>query len=352
MGVKVKGLYLRGQVWWFRPAQQNGLRPSPFSLDTADENTAVSKVMEMRQQPDFHSPATWAHEVKLYMDEALRLKRISASFAPTRRMTLRNFGRDYKVTRPEAVTASLMQRYYDDQLDAGLKSNTARGYVTSLRAFFKWLMAEGRLRANPALGVKMKRDVRFYHHRFCPKEEMDALIDNCPRDDVKFVLLCGFDAGLRRDEISEAVPAWFATQGIVHLQNSAHYEVKDGDARHIPLTDRFAAFLKTFDRRGPYMLHPEVGRSATSEANYRYDFRRPFEEYLAALSKKALPEFGNQVHDFTWITSQTMRHTFASLRVQKGVSIYKVARWLGDGVEVVQRHYGHLAPQADKDIEV
>ena len=50
------------------------------------------------------------------------------------------------------------------------------------------------------------------------------------------------------------------------------------------------------------------------------------------------------------VTAHVMRHTFASLLVQAGVSIYKVARWLGDGVEVVEDHYGHLAPK-DSDIE-
>lgn len=44
-----------------------------------------------------------------------------------------------------------------------------------------------------------------------------------------------------------------------------------------------------------------------------------------------------------------MRHTFASLLVQAGVSVYKVARWMGDGVEVVEAHYGHLSP-GDRDI--
>ena len=50
------------------------------------------------------------------------------------------------------------------------------------------------------------------------------------------------------------------------------------------------------------------------------------------------------------VTAHVMRHTFASLLVQAGVSVYKVARWLGDGVEVVEEHYGHLAPK-DSDIE-
>jgi integrase len=45
-----------------------------------------------------------------------------------------------------------------------------------------------------------------------------------------------------------------------------------------------------------------------------------------------------------WVTPHTMRHTFASLLVSAGESIYKVAVWLGDEVATVQKHYGHLTP--------
>jgi hypothetical protein len=44
------------------------------------------------------------------------------------------------------------------------------------------------------------------------------------------------------------------------------------------------------------------------------------------------------------------RHTFASLLAIAGVSIFKIAQWLGDDVRVVERHYAHLLPQ-DLDIE-
>lgn len=49
-------------------------------------------------------------------------------------------------------------------------------------------------------------------------------------------------------------------------------------------------------------------------------------------------------------TFHDLRRTFASLLVSKGVSIYKVAKWLGDGVTVVESTYGHLLP-ADDDID-
>ena len=45
-----------------------------------------------------------------------------------------------------------------------------------------------------------------------------------------------------------------------------------------------------------------------------------------------------------------MRRSFASNLGSRGISIYKVARWLGDGVSVVEKSYGYLAP-ADRDID-
>ena len=48
-------------------------------------------------------------------------------------------------------------------------------------------------------------------------------------------------------------------------------------------------------------------------------------------------------------TFHDLRRTFASLHVSAGTSIYKVAKWLGDEVRVVEESYGHLIPQ---DLEI
>ncbi len=39
-----------------------------------------------------------------------------------------------------------------------------------------------------------------------------------------------------------------------------------------------------------------------------------------------------------------MRHSFASICASKGIDIYRIARWLGDDVRVVQRHCAQLRP--------
>lgn len=48
------------------------------------------------------------------------------------------------------------------------------------------------------------------------------------------------------------------------------------------------------------------------------------------------------------VTFHDLRRTFASLLVSQGVSIYKVAKWLGDTVDVAEDTYGHLIPQDDE----
>jgi hypothetical protein len=102
------------------------------------------------------------------------------------------------------------------------------------------------------------------------------------------------------------------------------------------MTHEFAAFLKSYGLRTPYMLHPEVEKG---KSLYRYDFEHYFDDYVRAQN---LP---------FRLTTHIMRHTFASLlasaRAEDGGpanSIYEIAVWLGDDIRVVQKHYAKLLP--------
>ena len=70
---------------------------------------------------------------------------------------------------------------------------------------------------------------------------------------------------------------------------------------------------------------------------YSYDFKKSFATHMKA-------------NDCPWVTSHVMRHTFASLLASEGVSIYKIAVWMGDDVRVVQKHDAKLVPDGG-DIE-
>lgn len=98
------------------------------------------------------------------------------------------------------------------------------------------------------------------------------------------------------------------------------------------MTNEFKAFLEVYGLRSPFMLRPEI---EPGKYRYRYDFRKAFD---GLVERAGLAD----------VTFHDLRRTFASLLVSKGVSLYKVAKWLGDELETVQQHYGHLIPQDDE----
>jgi hypothetical protein len=105
----------------------------------------------------------------------------------------------------------------------------------------------------------------------------------------------------------------------------------------LQLTEKFQKFLEGYlANRNPdsYVLKPGQARG---RAEYRYDFKRLLYTHFKRCGVVC------SIHD--------MRRSFASNRVSQGRSIYKVAKWLGDGVLVVEKTYGHLAP-ADRDIDI
>lgn len=154
---------------------------------------------------------------------------------------------------------------------------------------------------------------------------------------LKFALLCGFDAGLRREEISEARVGWFDLEtGLLDISNNESFQTKDRDNRTFRLTDRFLAFLKVFlagrDNKDEYVLAPH--KTVKGLNKYRYDTNKRVRSHIKRCGIKC------SLHD--------MRRSFASMRVSDGTSINKVARWLGDGIVVTARSYGHLEPQDDE----
>jgi integrase len=160
---------------------------------------------------------------------------------------------------------------------------------------------------------------------------------------MRRVLVLGFLCGLRLGEILEARRRWIDRQSMaIHVPNRqplgdipGEWRTKDLDGRNVPLTRQALKLLGQLPTDPEaYLIAPGVGHGRW---RYRWDPRRPWRQFVAA---QGVPD----------LTPHVMRHTFASLLVQRGVSLYKVARWLGDGLRVVDSHYAHLSP-GDRDIE-
>jgi len=264
-------------------------------------------------------------------------KPLRAVTAETRRYILKKFCSDMGIERAGDITAQKINQWLKNLKEEGKSQDTRWTYAERLRNFIKFLTPKY-LSSGILDGFELPEPSPLGRKNWVRKEEVAKLIEAASEDpQLKFILFCAFHAGLRRNEISEMRVGWFdLKQKLLHVTNDSNFTSKDRDNRVIPLTDSFHAFATTFlagRDPGEYVLAPQ--KTSKGKAKYRFDCSKRVRTHFTSCKVKAT------MHD--------ARRSFASNRVSDGVSIFKVAAWLGDSVAVAQKSYGHLAP-ADADI--
>ena len=331
-GGKIKGIYRRGNIFWYG-RMVHGKRIQ-VSLHTSDYGEAVVKALEIRADPFLSVADPLRAEIDAFIEYKLRQNEYSSASAESKRYALQEFAAFVGKSDPATILPTDVEQFYR-KLQGRVVESTAQGYLTTLRSFFNRLLETRKVRTNVVKNVKLARLDTRGRTDYCTPALRDKLIAKCKREDLRFTLFCGFHAGLRKAEIIEARPNWFDLKsGLVHVRKTETFRPKDRDERTIPMTKAFRAFLKKYRNRSPFMLHPEIPHG---KSRYRWDFRRPWNDFMKAQGTE-------------WVTPHVMRHTFASLLASKGKSIYKISIWLGDDVRVVQKHYAKLLPR-DEDIE-
>ena len=122
----------------------------------------------------------------------------------------------------------------------------------------------------------------------------------------------------------------------------------------MPLSSEALAVLAAQRERLPAGIHYVFPTRQTWRGGWRWrDRRRAGNCWLRALHpiQAAVPKFHELPGKCTGRGWHLFRHTFASRLVQAGVSLYKVAEWMGHSDVRTTRIYAHLAQGYDTDIE-
>lgn len=323
------GVYQKkGKRHWYLRFRLHG-KQHRIALHTMDEAEAISLARRILANPHLVGIEAWRVELDAYFTAQRKADRLSESAVSARRYVLCEFFR--RANRPSVslVQSQDVQAWHDAL--GGIEDESRQLYVRWLRTFFKHLVTQKKLRANPADGIKMNRPRPKARRGVLTKAQVATLIESCEDAELKFALFCGFHAGMRKEEVIEARPEWFdfstPERPQVHIGPTETWIPKDREHRSVPISKAFAEFLASYGRPSPYMLAHDVTRG---KARYRFDFGKRYRGHIKRCGISC--------------TFHDARRTFASLLVSAGVSVYKVARWLGDGVGVVEQHYGHLQP--------
>jgi integrase len=174
--------------------------------------------------------------------------------------------------------------------------------------------------------VEPFEDVDAARVRYLSIVEAQRLVNAC-RSEFRRLVQAALASGARYGELAALKISDFnADNGSVHIQRS-----KSGKGRHIVLNAEGVALFKSLStgRDGDALLLPRSDGAAWKPAQQR----RPMTD--ACKHGKITPT----------MSFHGLRHTYASHSVMNGVPLMVVAKNLGHrDTRMVERHYGHLAP--------
>lgn len=199
-----------------------------------------------------------------------------------------------------------VEQYVNRWVADDLSPRTVQSLITLLARYVKW--AGGPELEVKHLSKKVGRMKQEEEIKALSKDEANKLIIVCKEEEPTFypILMCGLHAGLRRGEVFG-----LRNGDIDHLKNrlivrrSMDGPTKNGRTRTIPMSKE---------------LNDALLFTATKETNKRTFPRIKPNPILSKLCRLA---------SISEVTFHDLRHTFATIALESGISPKQVQLWLG-----------------------
>jgi site-specific recombinase XerD len=224
----------------------------------------------------------------------------------------------------ESVSAQDIEHWLLSKADE-LKPATLNRYRALLSLTYRLGMQNGKVQSNPARLVRQRKEDNVRVRFLSPEEEQvirRVIQRDYPEHEAELDL--ALNTGLRRSEQYKLT--WDCVDFGRRLLTVPCS--KNGETRHMPLNDAAIAALKIAEigkKGGVYVFRSRKGVRL-------YSSRFWFDRVVKDANLKS----------FTW---HSLRHTFASRMVMKGVDLRTVQDLMGHKTIQMTVRYAHLAPE-------
>jgi integrase len=325
-------VYKLGKSWAYRYRAPDGSRPQRGGFRTKGEaRTALNEVLRRLSlgQANRPEPPTLAALVDEYLDQHVAADITLTTLRYRLRHAIEAFG-PIRVDRLTAPAVGAWRKH--------LPPGSAHYIHRSLRQVLRYAVRCRYLDDNPAALVSNPAPRQAEMKVFSWPELELVAAELRPRHRAIPIFAAG--TGLRPEE-------WIALERrdvdrqrrIVSVQRVyangklSEYPKTDRSRRRVPLRQRVLAALDASPSRlDTPLLFPGARGGFLDLHNFR-------ERHWKAALRAAGLEY-RRPYD--------LRHTYATFSIAAGVSLFALARRMGTSLEMIDRTYGHLAPDADE----
>jgi len=315
----------------------------------ADERPLSSLMTETIEAADWPWPSVWA-AADSYIKWLAKSDKRAKGTAVSARTQINRFiefvGAGALVDQIPSSTIVAFQAHLYSQEYA---QNTIVGTMWRVSGLFTWLQRQEQKRARDekrvARSLASPVDAEEVTSRKTKRErcltepEGERLLAATPTPFLAAVML-GLFSGLRIDEMRHLRPRQDVDLklGLLTIQEQPEWHPKNRKRRAVPIAPQLRPVLEYHIAHyaSEHWLFP------SSVVDDQPIGRSYFFENFARLVANAEMVAGRDTPE--GVVYHTLRHTFASWLVMKGVDLYTVSKLLGNTLKMVEDTYAHLAP--------
>jgi len=227
----------------------------------------------------------------------------------------------------EMISARIIDQFISSA--SASSKHSASLYYRTLKAAFNKALVWNYIDINPFDKIKTPKVPKSFPV-FISESELIEIINKTDMQLMKDIFTTAFYTGMRLGELVNMKWDWIDfTQNIITVKNSSEFNSKNKRERIIPIHQKVKTILQN---------RFQLGKLPNSLVFYRFESIKLNEDFVSKQFKKAVraAALNDKIH------FHSLRHSFASALVQRGISLYAVKELLGHGNIKTTQIYSHL----------
>jgi site-specific recombinase XerD len=242
--------------------------------------------------------------VEMYLRQRVRTGEIRPLTARGQRTTLYQFA----VVAPQAHQINRRHiRTWQERFDH-LSQSTKRNRLTTVRAFCRWLRDEGYLRSDPMKGIRPLKEPRRLPRALDP-EQVSRIIEACPDQRAKVVVILMVQLGLRRGEVARLQVGDFDLTNRLVIVNG-----KGGHQRALHVTEEARRVVAEY-------LALEGAQAGPLVRSYQFPTRGLHPDTITAIVRRAMQDAGVKRAAGDGVSAHALRHSAITDMLRNGAHI-------------------------------
>lgn len=224
------------------------------------------------------------------------------------------------------ITTSRLNEYFTNRIKETVFP--ARKDLINISSAFTYAVKQGYLQENPCHSFKRFK-IPEKQPLFFNELQFDLLMNTIKEQDIKDLVVFAVQTGLRQMELLTLEWRQINFKDRILILDNRNNLTKSKKIRTVPLSVKATQILISRE----LSKQSELVFTLEGERITQKFISKKFKSYV--IKSKINPD----------LTFHSLRHTFASWLVQRGVSIYEVSKLLGHSDIKVTEIYAHLKPE-------